>query len=60
MLAQHKAELGNKEIYQVNIVTDAWSSSKPNLRTEMHMFFHIRDVPEDKGGDDKPADDGAE
>lgn len=57
MLAQHKAELGNKEIYEVIIVTDEWSSSKPSLPTEIHMFFHIRDVPEE---DNKPADKGEE
>jgi hypothetical protein len=58
MLSQHKAELGNKEIYEVNVVTDEWSQ-KPNRKTEMHMFFHIRDVPKDKG-DDKPVENGAE
>lgn len=44
MLAQHKAELGNKEIYQVNVVTDVWSL-KMWRTTEVHMFFHIRDLP---------------
>ncbi|KAJ4342391.1 hypothetical protein N0V87_001009 [Didymella glomerata] len=58
MLSQHKAELGNKEIYEVNVVTDEWSQ-KPNRKTEMHMFFHIRDVPKDEG-DDKPVENGAE
>ena len=57
MLAQHKEELGNKEIYEVNVVTDDWSSSKNRVQ-EMHMFFHIRDVPEDSG-DNKPTNDGA-
>jgi hypothetical protein len=58
MLAQHKEELGNKEIYEVTVVTDDWSSSKKTRVQEMHMFFHIRDMPEDSG-DNKPTDDGA-
>ncbi|KAL1654514.1 hypothetical protein SLS61_002702 [Didymella pomorum] len=58
MLAQHKEELGNKEIYEVTVVTDDWSSSKKTRVQEMHMFFHIRDMPEDSG-DNKPTDDEA-
>lgn len=57
MLVQHKEELGNKEIYEVNVVTDEWSS-KPERPTEVHMFFHIRDVP--KEDDDDSATHGAE
>ncbi|XPS74992.1 hypothetical protein M3J09_007104 [Ascochyta lentis] len=44
LLAQHKAELGNKEIYQVNVVSDS-RSIKPFVVTELHLFFQIRDVP---------------
>ncbi|KAJ4991273.1 hypothetical protein SVAN01_03171 [Stagonosporopsis vannaccii] len=47
MLAQHKAELGNKEVYQINVVSDSYST-KPHQVTELHMFFHIRDVPPSK------------
>jgi hypothetical protein len=43
LLAQHKAELGNKEIYQVNVISDN-NSLKPFQVTEMHMFFRIQDV----------------
>lgn len=60
MLTQHKVELGNKEIHQVNIVSDDWSL-KPSQITEMHMFFHIRDVPSPKPQEgNTPADTGAE
>lgn len=38
-----RAELGNKEIYRINIVSDK-KSLKPYQVTEMHMFFQIRDV----------------
>jgi hypothetical protein len=54
MLAQHKAELGNKEIHQVNVVSDEWSL-KPGRRPEMHMFFHIRDVPPQKSKEDSTS-----
>lgn len=47
LLAQHKAELGNKEIYQVNVVSDS-KSLKPFAVTELHMFFQIRDAPPPK------------
>ncbi|KAF1364864.1 hypothetical protein EJ07DRAFT_54177, partial [Lizonia empirigonia] len=43
LLAQHKRELGNKEIYQVNIVSDSHSIKQFEV-TELHMFFQIRDV----------------
>ncbi|KAJ4308566.1 hypothetical protein N0V94_009305 [Neodidymelliopsis sp. IMI 364377] len=65
LLAQHKAELGNKEIFQVNVVADS-NSVKPSQVTELHMFFQIRDVPppkkpeDDKTEDGKPTDAGAE
>ncbi|KAJ4380520.1 hypothetical protein N0V86_003877 [Didymella sp. IMI 355093] len=54
MLAQHKAELGNKEIHQVNVVSDEWSL-KPGRRPEVHMFFHIRDVPSQKSKEDSTS-----
>ncbi|KAF3040887.1 hypothetical protein E8E12_003394 [Didymella heteroderae] len=60
MLVQHKAELGNKEIYQVSVITDEWSQ-KLGRTVEMHMFFHIRDSPSEKPkGDDTRAVHGAE
>ncbi|KAJ8113918.1 hypothetical protein OPT61_g4073 [Boeremia exigua] len=43
MLAQHKAELGNKEVYQINVVSDEKSVQFMEV-TELHMFFQIRDV----------------
>jgi hypothetical protein len=56
LLAQHKAELGNKEIFQVNVVADS-NSVKPSQVTELHMFFQVRDVPPPKKPeDDKPED----
>lgn len=44
VLTARRAELGNKEIYQINIVSDSYST-RPNQIAELHMFFHIRDVP---------------
>ncbi|KAH6615114.1 hypothetical protein C7974DRAFT_59498 [Boeremia exigua] len=43
MLAQHKAELGNKEIFQVNIIGD--EPTHPAHDPDMHLVFQIRDVP---------------
>jgi hypothetical protein len=58
LLAQHKAELGNKEIYQVNVVSDS-KSIKPFAVTELHLFFQIRDVPPipKESGEEKPTTD---
>ncbi|KAJ4355083.1 hypothetical protein N0V95_003246 [Ascochyta clinopodiicola] len=43
LLAQHKAELGNKEVYQINVVSDS-KSIEPFEVSELHLFFQIRDV----------------
>lgn len=56
LLAQHKPELGNKEIYQVNIVSDSHSIKQFEV-TELHMFFQIRDVlPPAEPQADKPTE----
>ncbi|KZM22840.1 hypothetical protein ST47_g6020 [Ascochyta rabiei] len=47
LLAQHKEELGNKEIYQINVISDS-KSIKPFQVPELHLFFQIRDVPPPK------------
>jgi hypothetical protein len=47
LLAQHKAELGNKEIFKVTVLSDS-DSIKPHQVTELHMFFQIQDVPPPK------------
>lgn len=61
LLAQHKAELGPKEIYQVNIVTDVKSIKGPV--PDLHLFFQIREIPppkpESKRKEDKQTDAGA-
>lgn len=41
----NRAELGNKEIYKVNVISDR-NSLRPFQVTELHMFFHVRDVPQ--------------
>lgn len=62
MLTVSRAELGNKEIYQVNVISDV-NSLKWNMVTEMHMFFHIRDVmpsstpEEEEVNDEQPEED---
>jgi len=46
----NRTELGDKEIYQVHVVSDQ-NSLKKHQATELHMFFLIRDVPPSKLGE---------
>jgi hypothetical protein len=50
LLKGHKAELGIKHITKVTICTgDARPGFPPPKHTDLHVFFHIEDVPPDKG-----------
>ncbi|KAH7080614.1 hypothetical protein BKA63DRAFT_563290 [Paraphoma chrysanthemicola] len=57
MLVGHKAELGIKHITKVTVVTQDPLPSRiePKFK-EMHLFFHIEDVPADKIPEDKPGE----
>lgn len=64
LLLRHKAELGIKWIRKVEVFTnDARPDGIVPKRLEIHMFFHIEDVPEEEVEDpekpkegDKPKD----
>jgi hypothetical protein len=59
LLAQHKAELGVKHITKVTIVTND-ALAKPRFgeqpKNDLHIFFHIADVPADQIKNVKPED----
>jgi hypothetical protein len=58
LLKGHKAELGIKHIAKVTICTgDVRPGFPPPKHTDLHVFFHIEDVPPDTGTEHEGAKD---